>query len=96
MNNQASAKKNYPPRRNGGFTPPAGPARPRVVETRCGGRFTFDSAVCCDHKWSFPEDKVDPVTKVASTKKTCSHCQATAVFEGEKLVEYDATAGRDI
>ena len=69
--------------------PPMKEALPRRVETK--GRFTFDSALCCEHDFSKVVSR-----KETQVTKTCTKCNAQAVFEGTKLVEYDATIGKNI
>lgn len=69
----------------------------RRVESR--GRFTFDSALCCEHSF----DKTISASQSGETKttvKACTKCSAQVTYEaspeGVKLVEYDATIGKNI
>ena len=96
-----SRKKNY--RQQAAEGPPPKPARPeRVIRQR--GSLTFDSYLCCEHKWisvkAAQEDERSLINKVIlkpgqrfEFEMVCADCGAGATFGDvygrRKVVAYD-------
>lgn len=62
------------------------PARPeRVIQTR--GILTFDSLLCCDHRWRWLEQE-DPLRR--QYERVCETCGAGSTLnDRKKVVAYD-------